>query len=1516
MQETSPTFQTVLDAHELNAGSFDFVELIEIYAHDYLPGAGGFDPAAAEERFGGVEGFTFLGLAYQREYVGRNEVQRLFGKQENNVNADFSNVSRVLAAYVQSNDVSGKWLVVRTLSPLSSTVLADSIVLFCGRLEKPGDLGDTNGSLPAKQSFGPVNLQFPPRTFSPNDKLNRDPADPKFEGFRFTPMQATVLWTTRERRPGFGGLIGLTKKIRHSLQASSQSDVAADMAVPDAFGRVQMYVFHLAALDIGGAINLSVAVCEGVIAEYVSIRQTNPKFSQISANPARFYGYVGNEGPPGREQKPIRVLAPAIPNHPGDGHYSRTAWFAGFVSGSTHDVDEADAPDWIVLIKAKIVKVPDGSGEWTVEEWSDNPVDIARFLLAEERYFNEGENALEDAVNLQTRQHCEEFVLDATQGERAFVPSADISQVSRVGSTGLVTPRSIRIGEIGDLAGDAGAVPIIPETFDPGDPPGTNPPVLPGRPRLEAPFAYLRRRYTCNVTLTERQTAVDFLHNVIAPTGRLYFVRNGKGRIEIRGEKPADNTRLRAGAVATDTAVKVLDVEPWKAGLLLKQKLLVGAHLTTSEVRAVTAASYTADGNLITLSTSVSGGVTATASGATLAGGSSSTPASATVTIGGSPAAGDSVAITIDGVSAVYVLDGDASEEATAAMLARLIEATPALRQFVKATWGGANVLTIQARYGVLTLNSPLVNPHTGPVANPAAAPTLTAGPGGVLDAGPWLVAYSYATASGESFISPAGVATVSASGKITTGAVTLPAGAASLNWYVSKYVGSSELVYYGSNNGSAYTIGLTDAPDSSEALPPDINTTGEELVRVAMSFAANDQGAAILAQAGLTRGNVHAGTAKWPLGGKQSAANVFRGTFFNAVDDYASTPIEVRDFAHIARTRKESKMEADLSGFDSHSQASRYLNFLSAKYRDGDFFVEFSTGPAAILLEEGDVICVSFDNGGFVNLPVRVEELRIGPAPTYTCRIVARKYATSMFSDNVRQTAVKLPTVLRTVTPIPTSAVLIDLTAVSEEDGSRPGFYVVPTFDASAHGSWKGFSLWADYGAGYQKLAEGDVAGTTGTATTHLSAGSPHQPETGTTLTVVVEPGRSLSSVTLTQAYASARANLAAYGAEYVQFLTATLTDEATNTWTLTGFLRGRFGTATDAHADGESFALMEAAVFVPAPLSALNVSFPYKALTVNQSLSDVTPQNFTWTGGSVKPLAPVNAHRRDDSDGNSLIEWTPRRRLGHGIHQGMSGFDDLSPEHFLVEFTDSSFNPLPDPLEMPVITNLALAALFESSSPDKFDGVDINTLSMDNNTDGVVLSARSLQRIRQTGNFAAATLRAGDGLVGFGFIRDSADWRSGAAPETLCDYWVQLSVGPDELRVFVEGVEVYSEDASSYVSTGVRVDAVLSGAECRFVKDRKGDSTPPFYVSPLKPNPPYHVFARCDRTGFTGFGSIDLAVEKVTMKTTPDPKTILTSAQKAKYGIGPTVYCKITQVDARVGKGYALRVALEDEL
>lgn len=1537
---------TSLSAHESGGGSFALIDLVEIYASDYSIPVSGFDPADAEKRYGGVLGFTYLGLAYEREFVDRGDVSRYVGKKENSVTANFSNIDRALAAYVQSTDVEGKWMVYRVVDPLNSSTLEDSLVIFAGRMDRPGDLDDETGTLPATQRFGQINLQVPPRTMGPNDPKGRAPSDPLFQGFRFTVTQTMVQWTEKQRDVGFGGLFGLSHKVNHSRQASSQTQTGADVVLPDGFGRVQVGIRYLGAIDIGNDINISAAVMEGVIESYLSIKQTNPKFSQISADPALFYGYPGGEGPSGREQKPIKVLNPLATNIPADGYYSRTAWFAGYVQGSTPDVDEADAPTWIVLVKAKIIPLPDGTGEFVLEGWTHSPALIARFLFTDDRYFNEGPDCVNDPQCYDTYLHGSEYVVDNSQGERAFVTEADAGQlagnVQRFRSTGVIDSKAIRIGELGDTIGgvsDAQAVPIDHEPFDPTDPPEPTDPQDPDAPTRTV----LRERYTTNLTVTEKMTAVDFLYGPLAETGRLFFKRNGKGRIDICSERPVDHTYVRGAAAAGDSTIKVLDVEPWKTGKLLTQRLLTGAHLITSEVRDVTAAAYTADGNAVTLATSVTGGVTATRSGATFSGGSSSVAAAATVTIGGALLTGSTVAVTINGIAVRYTLDATDTTATVAAMLARLIHATPKLRQFIKADWtSGSSVVTLSVRFGVLTVNSPLTLAHTAYVATPTATPTLSAASGGSLPAGTVYLAYADTNAVGETGLSPLMSISVTAGQKINVSLLALSAGATGRNWYVGKYVNNAELVFHSAQTGAAFSI--TDLPDSTNALPLDWNTTGEELMRVAASYAANDQdgtvnvsgqfepyplwqaskavalnavylpttpngrkykvttagttgaseptwpttpggtvtsgtavfteyGPTVIGQAGLTKSNVHAKTFKWPLGSQQSSINQAKGTFYAAKDDYAATPIEVNDYAHQARTRKTNSLDVDLSGFDSYEPASRQLNFKLSKLRDGDTLAGWQTGPKAMLHEEGDVVCVSASCGGFINLPLRLEQIGIGPGPpkgTYNVKLTGRKYSTLMFSDQVRQHSIVLPTTLRTLTPLATEIQLLDLPLWRERDwGQGAGLYV-PVRKTSGVGSWRGTGIWVDSGSGYEKKLSLDVEAVTGTSLTALADRTTGLDTTSTVRVRLDNPADAIATVTDDQLRSGA--NLFRLAGEMFQARDVAPVVGTDDEYDLSHLVRGLYGTEneTGTHTSSDGFTVLDGKVnYLPLNASLIGRTLKVKAVTVNQDLAVATEHTIDFVGYSLKPLAvarveldPDTSLAPRDSEGSIAVTVWPRTNA------------DVVGDEYLAEWLSDDGADVVH--SMPLREGVPCSALLVNTSPAVSKYSDVLGYRLSG-----YASARSLQVIRNADNYVEAELAvtweededgAGGGSASVGLVSPSGD--------VLCEMRLKAtSETTNSLELYFGGVLV---ETVTGMPAEVYARVLLSGTETRFYHDRDRLAD---HVEPSRVALPAYAYVKTQKQSLGDITRGTAAVSGVMLTMNPLPSTVFSKAQQLLY-------------------------------
>lgn len=177
-----------------------------------------------------------------------------------------------------------------------------------------------------------------------------------------------------------------------------------------------------------------------------------------------------------------------------------------------------------------------------------------------------------------------------------------------------------------------------------------------------------------------------------------------------------------------------------------------------------------------------------------------------------------------------------------------------------------------------------------------------------------------------------------------------------------------------------------------------------EEVTRVLGSFAGK-----ALVYADTVRANIRDGTFGWPDASRQSLVNQIKGEYRESVRDFGKQPITVNDFNHQRKTRKTNTFEVDLSATDNYNQAARLSNGLLNKLRDGDRFFSWASMGEALLLDEGDVVCVSDDSGPFRNQLVRLEEIEINDG--FDATFTARKYSRVQVSDLVAQpSALLLP--------------------------------------------------------------------------------------------------------------------------------------------------------------------------------------------------------------------------------------------------------------------------------------------------------------------------------------------------------------------------------------------------------------------------------------------------------------------------------------------------------------------------
>lgn len=1288
---------------ELDKGQFDprvLVDVYEFYDHDYIPGVNGFDPDDASEKFAAEE-ITWNGLAYRRELKDRSDIVRNMGEKTNNVTLNFSNISRYMATFAQTQPIEGMLLVIRCIAPAVTT---DSLVLFVGRCDKPSDIDKGAFTLNARQDFGDINQVVPPDKFQTDDPDGRLPSDPLFEGIPFNAISGSVTFPRVEPSTSFfGRLFGRRRTVYVTEQWSSIDATPLGQVIPECFGRVQMQLIAIAWADKGSHIGALWVACKGPIAGIDNIRSLAEGWSAPLCNFNGVPGgvHLGDAGGTGTNQG--NLCQPDL----GAGlKFSHLAYVDGASLAPDPEAAVATQDEVVnmaAIIRGRIVPLPDASGIYNQSGWTDNPVHISRFILTSAKWVNINPAFMEDAVNYETAKHCDAPVIDNSNTQVIPIVGPDIGQAGsafrRYLPTGNIDTRFIRFRDFGD--------PVVPEfedgpyiPLDPADP--IPDPSDPADPTFISQKP-LRKRYTANFPITAEVRAVDLLYKTVFPTAKLFMRVNKFGRYEIRSEQPSDSTRLQAAIAVGDTSIPVRDVTPWKTGPdLLQGRVLLGFGLINSEVRTPTAALFSAAGNSVTLTAGVSGGVTATASGATLSGGSTTTQASGTVTIGGTPAAGNTVTVTIGGIAVSYVLAALDTTGTTAAMLTNHINANPRLNKFVRAVWSSAtpNVLTILCLFGSLTVPA-LLKAHSVGIADPTSAPTVAAAAGSLV-AGTYKIAYSDVTTIGSTALTPVASLVLTANQQINVSSLPALPGAAR-DFYISEKANSTNLRFVASRTDNA-NFSINALPLPGAAIPPSHNTTAEEMIRVAMSFATNSQdvfsvwpassavvlndiylpttanghrykvttagttgasepawpttagatvasgsavftedGSTVLQQAGLTRANIKKNTYKWPLGSRQSSVNQVKGNFRDAKNDFALTPFTYNDKDHQDIVKKRYPLDIDLTAVDSVDQVARVAGWTLSKNREGDWFNALETGPGGLVLEEGDVICASDDSGGLINVATRIEDLRIKPNHDVAIN-QARRYSTLMFSDEVASHRIPLASTLRYVQTKNSLVQFIDTPPIRSADGLTPGFYVAVTHDRDVDGDWRGWALYADFGDGDTLITEGDVAATMGTASTTLGTVT----DTAALDTVnnvrfsldYEDPTPGFETVTEADLVANPYRNLFLVAGEYVQAKTITM--HAERDYTISNLFRGRFGTHNGelTHGPGERVVFINGAEkFVPMATSRLNAAIDYRIVTTNEDVSGVLPVAFTWTGQIFRAAAPTDLTAIHDSSGDWSI-------------------------------------------------------------------------------------------------------------------------------------------------------------------------------------------------------------------------------------------------------------------------------------
>jgi hypothetical protein len=698
----------------------DLLDVFEFYS----PAVTNLIPANASKLFS-ASAVIWDGNTYEQQLISRGDVTRYFGEKFNSCSITLSNIDRSVGEWVSGTSLEGYRVIVRCIS---RQVDNDSLVLFVGRCDKAYEVDNETVQISAKQDLGSIENDLPWNTFSEKCPLDFQGAEclageslgsksgayqaanscnkswaqcvgysnqEAFQGFRGNAMKGN--FKLRQQRGGSGGaflsLLGLGKKAV-TKQWTAQNDSPYGKAVPLGFGRTQIELTPVNHADTGQFIAGESIVGEGELTKLVDVRNVTSGFATTFQNLDVHLGAYG----PDSEQDPVGFFDTL------DARYSHRAYVEFVIKGENPDTGEP-SPTLVALVLWTKIPTWDGS-DWTTIAWTDNPVEILRYILTEPRSLNYNPLWIDDAVAGASAEYCREPLTDSSGGEDFYVSTSAGTagtDFKRYRSTGLIDVQYWR-HYLGLTSTYSAERETTYNTFAPTSAP-SNP----------TPSTVFRKRWTANFHLKEKVKAADFIFKKLLPSFKGYLVTGADGKLQIRCEKPAVGGFLRSGIFAPTVTIPIEDALTWKAAQAQVPTLyaIIGDGLPTSECHVVDDVLFSTAGNSVAIAKTVTGGgVTVTLSGATLSGGSTTVQASATITVGGTPAAGNTIEIDIDGVDALYTVKTGDTTATVAAMIATAINANATHKRYLVAEWNGSTVVTVKSKLGNLILADPVAVNH------------------------------------------------------------------------------------------------------------------------------------------------------------------------------------------------------------------------------------------------------------------------------------------------------------------------------------------------------------------------------------------------------------------------------------------------------------------------------------------------------------------------------------------------------------------------------------------------------------------------------------------------------------------------------------------------------------------------------------------------------------------------------------------------------------------------------------
>ena len=240
-----------------------------------------------------------------------------------------------------------------------------------------------------------------------------------------------------------------------------------------------------------------------------------------------------------------------------------------------------------------------------------------------------------------------------------------------------------------------------------------------------------------------------------------------------------------------------------------------------------------------------------------------------------------------------------------------------------------------------------------------------------------------------------------------------------------------------------------------------------------------------------------------------------------------------------------------------------------------------------------------------------------------------------------------------------PSSYELLDLPALQDAD-SGPGFYLAAQRQ-SGGGMWNGVMVYQslDGGVSYVQQFAMVHEAPYGTLLAPLPASEPYTWDTTTSIQVAVANER-VTFESVTDAAVIAGANGVAIGAdgrwEIVQFATAT--QVSSTQWTLSRLLRGRRGTeyVMGSSVTGDAVVLVSGGDLARIVLqqSQVGTALGYKVVSLGASYATGINATFAGHAQALVPFSPVALAATGQTNGDTILTWIRRGRLGRTLTSG----------------------------------------------------------------------------------------------------------------------------------------------------------------------------------------------------------------------------------------------------------------------